>query len=134
MTFVHSRGLAHHADGLLICPTEKLQFFPMPPAQAVGSRCMGLAFPVQKSLTQVFKGQVGEGALFGCSPPADGAAARNAAFPKALQAALAETVAAWQKDGILEDFTAHGTGKVLHGEICRHVLVQVLPFLPLLCV
>lgn len=106
----------------------------MPPAQAVGSRCAALAFPVQKSFAQVFKGQVGKGALFGCSPPADGAAARNGAFPKALQAALAETVAAWQKDGIFEDFTAHGTGEVLHGEICRHVLVQVLLLLSVLCV
>lgn len=94
----------------------------MSPAQAVGSGRTAPASPQLKSFTQVFKGPVGEGALFGSFPPADGAAARNCAFPKLLQAAPAETVAAWQKDRILEDLTAHGTGEIVFGKICRHVL------------
>lgn len=120
MTLVHSRGLAHHADGLLVVHAEELQLLAVLRARRLLLALASLVLGLHEGLAEVPQRQVARRLLFRGSPPANGTVPENCAFPKVLQAGPAEAVAAREQDGIAEDVAAHGTRQVLFGQLGRH--------------
>lgn len=77
MTLVHSRGLTHYADGLLVVHAEELELLAVLWARRLHLALASQALGLHEGLAQVPQSQVARRLLFRGSSPANGAAPEN---------------------------------------------------------
>lgn len=114
------RGVADHADGLAVHHAEQLEPLLVNGAHLPGEDVqllprLQLLAVLHARLAQVLQGEAGHRVVHRAAP-AQGALSVAPRSPVLLQTGGAETVAALEDHGLLEDLAADGTGQVHLGQ------------------